>query len=62
MKLHELGNEIDLYLLISSEEIEKIQNARNELKNPETLKSYFEYFDEQIPYWKIKMALYLGVN
>ena len=62
MKIHELGNEIDLHQLMASEEIEKIQNAREKVEQPEALRSYFEYFEEQIPYWKIKLALYLGEN
>lgn len=60
MKMHELGNEIDLYQLISSEEIETIQDAKDKVKNPEALKAYFAYFEEKVPYWKIKMGLYLG--
>jgi ATP-dependent DNA helicase RecQ len=32
------------------------------VEQPEALRSYFEYFEEQIPYWKIKLALYLGEN
>ena len=62
MKIHELGSEIDLHKLILSEELEKIQNAREKVEKPEALRSYFEYFEEQIPYWKIKLALYLGEN
>ena len=62
MKIHELGSEIDLHKLIPSEELEKIQNAREKVEQPEALRSYFEYFEEEIPYWKIKLALYLGEN
>jgi ATP-dependent DNA helicase RecQ len=62
MTIHELGNEIDLHELIPSEELEKIQNARYKVEKPEALRSYFEYFEEEIPYWKIKLALYLGEN
>lgn len=57
LKMHHLGKEIDLPALISSEEIEKIQKAKDQVENPEALKSFFTYFEEQIPYWKIKYAL-----
>lgn len=59
LKMHELGSEIDLLQFISSEEIQKIKNAQKTLENPEGLKPYFEYFEEKIPYWKIKFGLYL---
>lgn len=60
MRVHETGIEIDLHQLITPQEMEKVQNAREKVENPEALRSYFEYFEEQIPYWKIKLALYLG--
>ncbi|MBB6682102.1 DNA helicase RecQ [Aequorivita sp. 609] len=59
IKSHKSGADIDLSLFISSEEIQKIKKAKDELENPDALKPYFEYFKEKIPYWKIKMALYL---
>ncbi|SDE51388.1 DNA helicase RecQ [Ulvibacter litoralis] len=62
MKMHQLGKEIDLFKLISSEEIETIQNAKGKVENPEALKSYFTHFEEKIPYWKIKFAFSLLEN
>ncbi|RMA66163.1 DNA helicase RecQ [Ulvibacter antarcticus] len=59
IKVHELGSEIDLHQLIPSEEIEKIQKARFELENPAGLRSYYEFFEEKVPYWKIKLAFAL---
>jgi len=59
-KVHEEGKPIDLYQFISEEEVRKIQVAKTELGDQvEGVKSYFMYFEEQIPYWKIRMALYL---
>jgi len=29
------------------------------LENPDSVKAYFEYFDQKIPYHKIKLGLYL---
>lgn len=57
--MHEAGATIDLYQLISSEEIQQIKDAKIKLENPDALKPYFEYFEERLPYWKIKMGLYL---
>ncbi len=59
LKMHQLGNEIDLLQFISSEEIQKVKEAQEKLENPDTLKPYFEYFEAEMPYWKIKMGLHL---
>ncbi len=60
LKIQEEGVDIDFHQFITSEEIDKIQNAKNELDTPEGLKAYFEHFEGQIPYWKIRYGLYLG--
>ena len=62
LKMHEAGAEaaIDMYQFITPEEIQQIKNAEQTLENPEALKPYFEYFEEKMPYWKIRMGLYLG--
>lgn len=62
LKMHEAGATIDLYQLISSEEIQQIKDAKIKLENPDALKPYFEYFEERLPYWKIKMGLYLEMQ
>lgn len=59
IKMHEAGEDFDFSEFITSEEIQKMQEAKDKLQNPESLKPYFEYFEEKIPYWKIKMGLYL---
>lgn len=59
MKMHAQGEEIDLQELITAEELSKIEKAKIELPEAEGLKVYFEYFEEQLPYWKIKIGLYL---
>jgi ATP-dependent DNA helicase RecQ len=59
IKMNELGASINFSEFISSEEIQKIKKAKETLENPESLKPYFEYFEEKIPYWKIKLGLYL---
>ncbi len=60
LKMQELGHKIDVLQFITSEEISAIQKAKQELENPEGLKTYFEYFEEKVPYWKLKFGLLLG--
>lgn len=61
VSMHQEGKPIDLYSYISEEEIRNIQKAKIELNQEEkSLRPYFEYFEEQLPYWKIRMGLYLG--
>jgi len=59
IKINELGTPLDLHQFIKSTEILKIQQAKKELDNPDSLKAYFEYFEQKIPYHKIKLGLYL---
>ncbi len=59
IKLYENGNPIDFYTHISQEEVEQIATAKTKVTEPELLKSYFDFFEEKIPYWKIKMGLYI---
>jgi len=59
MQMHQEGNPVDLSAFITSEEIKDIVDAKQKLENPEALKPYFEFFEEKIPYWKIRLGLYL---
>jgi ATP-dependent DNA helicase RecQ len=59
MKMHSQGEEIDLNELITAAELSQIEKAKIDLPDAEGLKTYFEYFEERIPYWKIKIGLYL---
>ena len=59
IKINELGTPLDLHQFITTAEILKIQAAREVLENPDSVKAYFEYFDQKIPYHKIKLGLYL---
>ena len=61
-KMNEHGESIDFETFISSKEIEKIENAKNQLDAEDGLKAYFTFFEEKMPYWKIKMGLYLLEN
>ena len=60
--MHESEGNIDLHSFISQYEIETIVKAKNEAEqeNKEIgLKTIFEELNVEVPYWKIKMALYL---
>ena len=59
IKINEMGTPLDLHQFINSSEILKIQQAKKVLEKPDSLKAYFEYFEEKMPYHKIKLGLYL---
>ena len=59
LKVHAEGTAIDLNTFITAADIEAVKKAQSELSDAEGLKPYFEYFEEKMPYWKIKMGLYL---
>ena len=56
-KLYSDGHPIDLSSYISEEEIAKIAAAKIKLESPNALKPYFDYFEEQIAYDKIRIGL-----
>ena len=60
LMMAEEGKNIDLRKFVSDQEIQNIKKAQTELDEPESLRPYFDYFEEQMPYWKIKMGLYLA--
>jgi ATP-dependent DNA helicase RecQ len=60
LKIAEEGKSIDFNQFLSDQEIENIKKAQAELDEPEGLRPYFDHFEEQMPYWKIKIGLYLA--
>ena len=56
-KLYSDGHPIDLSIYINDKEISKIAKAKIKLEAPSTLKPYFEYFEEQLTYDKIRIGL-----
>jgi ATP-dependent DNA helicase RecQ len=61
VKLHKAGKDIDLSKYINEAEIDVILDARKKIKPEDNaLKPIFEYLKEELPYWKIRMALYLN--
>ena len=56
-KLYVDGADINLEPFISKEEVAQIAEAQMKLESPNTLKPYFDYFEEKIDYGKIRLAL-----
>ena len=63
IKLHQDGKPVNLSDYITPQEIETIVEAKNSIDDEEDrLKPLFDYFEEKVPYWKLKMGLYLGLQ
>ncbi|MGV8945793.1 MAG: DNA helicase RecQ [Lutibacter sp.] len=56
-KLYADGKDIDIYNFIDKEDVEQVRKAKTALENPQALKPYFEYFKEEMAYFKIRLAL-----
>ena len=56
-KLYLDGVSIDLQAFVSDDEVSQIAEAKIKLESPAALKPYFEYFEEQMDYGKIRLAL-----
>lgn len=56
-KLYADGKEIDMMQFIDKHDLESIKKAKKELEDPDTLKVYFEHFEEAIPYATIRIGL-----
>ncbi|UMB55374.1 DNA helicase RecQ [Lutibacter sp. A64] len=55
--LYTEGKDIDIYNFVTKEEVEKVRRAKEKLESPFALKPYFEYFNAEIAYFKIRLAL-----
>ncbi|KAA1245074.1 DNA helicase RecQ [Aquimarina sp. RZ0] len=62
MKLHADGEDIDLTQFISAEDIKSVEQAKEALEHPDTLKPYFEHFEQAMDYNTIKLALTILEN
>ena len=56
-KLYIDGHAIDLSEFVSDDEVSKIAAAQIKLESPNTLKPYFDYFEETISYDKLRIGL-----
>ena len=57
IKLYDEGEEINLHQFVPKSELKSIKRAKKKLDNPNSLKSYYEHFEEAIPYETIKLSL-----
>jgi len=57
LKLYDEGEEINLHQFIPISDLKSIEKAKKELESPNSLKTYFEHFEEAIPYETIKISL-----
>lgn len=56
-KLYIDGSDFNIYNFISKEDVLEVKKAKEELKNPDSLKSYFDHFNEHMDYSLIRLAL-----
>jgi len=56
-KLYTEGKDINIYELVSKSEVDEVKKAKKTLNSPPALKPYFEHFNEQLDYFKIRLAL-----
>ena len=56
-KLFTVGKDIDLYKYVNKNEVNAIQQAKDYLNSPDTLKPYYEYFKEEMAYHKLRLGL-----
>ncbi len=53
----EKGIKLDVFRFISLEELQKVADARKVIVQTTTLKEYFDFFNGEVPYGTIRMAL-----
>ncbi len=51
------GEKTNLYDYVSEDEVSQVKIAAKELNSPDTLKAYFDFLEEKVPYHKIRLAL-----
>ncbi len=56
-KLYADGKNIDLSIYVNDNEVQKIREAFLKIKTTNALKPYFDYLEEKIPYYKIRLGL-----
>ncbi len=56
-KLYNDGKDINIDELVNKNEVDIVRKAKEELDSPNALKPYFEHLNEQLDYFKIRLAL-----
>ncbi len=59
MKAYDTDKSINLHKLISEFDIKKVGEAQTKVEDPEKLRSYFDYFNQELSYTTIKLGLLL---
>jgi ATP-dependent DNA helicase RecQ len=57
LKLYQKGEEIELSEFVTKKEIIQIKRAKTQMNNSKSLKAYYTFFDEQLPYEVIRFGL-----
>ncbi|MFV9550253.1 DNA helicase RecQ [Algibacter sp. PT7-4] len=56
-KLYSSGKDINIFDFISKSDVQAVKKAKAKLDSPKALRPYFEYFNEDMDYFKIRLAL-----
>ncbi|MDT0646530.1 DNA helicase RecQ [Zunongwangia sp. F260] len=57
LKLYDEGKDINLNQFVSKADLDAVKKAKKDLNDPDSLKAYFEHFQEAIGYETIKISL-----
>lgn len=57
LKLYDEGEEINLHQFVPKSDLNSVKKAKKNLENPDSLRAYYEHFEEAIPYETIKISL-----
>ena len=56
-KLYSSGKAINIFDFVTKGDVEAVKKAKITLDSPTTLRPYFEYFNQELDYFKIRLAL-----
>lgn len=56
-KLYSKGKDINIYDFVSKSDVEAVRKAKKELNAPTALRPYYVHLDEELDYFKIRLAL-----
>ncbi|MBJ6368497.1 DNA helicase RecQ [Snuella sedimenti] len=56
-KLYSDGKAINIFDFVSKSDVEAVKKAKEALESPKALRPYFEYFNESMDYFKIRLVL-----